>query len=62
MVNQDHTITLSDSDLDVLSSALVELPYKVCAPLIAKLRAQLDSERNQAQELQEVRASEPMTE
>lgn len=37
----EHTLNLTDQDLAVVSSALVELPFRVAAPLIAKINQQI---------------------
>ena len=36
-----YTVTIDEKDLAVLSMALVELPFKVAAPLIDKLNRQI---------------------
>ncbi len=37
----DYTFTLNDEEIQTLSSALVELPYKTAAPLIQKISMQI---------------------
>ena len=37
----EYTIKITEQDVSVLSAALVELPYKLSAPLIDKLNRQL---------------------
>lgn len=37
----EYTFTLSDEEIQTLSSALVELPYKTAAPLIQKISMQI---------------------
>lgn len=36
-----YTVTVDEKDLAILSTALVELPFKVSAPLIDKLNRQI---------------------
>lgn len=44
MVNgKEYVLTLNDQDMGVLQNALLELPYRAVAPLIAKIQAQLSS-------------------
>ena len=37
----EYTIKITEQDICVLSDALVELPYKIVAPLIDKLNRQI---------------------
>lgn len=37
----EYTITLSKQSLSVINAALLELPYRVSAPIIADLNEQL---------------------
>jgi len=37
----EYTFTLNDEEIQTLSSALVELPYKTAAPLIQKISMQI---------------------
>ncbi|MNF05987.1 hypothetical protein D3C81_1914920 [compost metagenome] len=47
MVNgKEYVLTLNDQDMDVLQTALLELPYRVVAPLIAKIQAQLSAPKD----------------
>lgn len=46
-MNNTHLIELSDADLELLGRLLPEHPYKLVAPLIAKINAQLAAEREQ---------------
>lgn len=41
MVKPEIVLTLNDQDMNVLQAALLELPYRVVAPLIAKIQMQL---------------------
>ncbi len=41
----EYAITITDEDLPVLSAALVELPYRLAAPLIVKLDRQVAEQR-----------------
>ncbi len=45
----DFILTLNEQDLDIVSMALVELPYKIAAPLILKINSQI-SEQNKKNE------------
>lgn len=36
-----YTVTVDEKDLAILSVALVELPYKISAPLIDRLNRQI---------------------
>jgi hypothetical protein len=38
------TLTLPEEDIFAIASALAELPYRVSAPIIARLQAQLSGE------------------
>ncbi len=40
-----HTIELTDADLELLGRLLPEHPYKLVAPLISKINAQLAAEQ-----------------
>ena len=40
----NYLIKLTEQDLKVLSAALSEMPYKVAAPLVAKIGKQLDEQ------------------
>lgn len=40
----EYELKLNEKDLNVLSAALYELPYKVSAELIHKISLQLDKE------------------
>ena len=40
----EYTITLTPQDLQILSAALVEMPYKVAAPLISKIDHQINEQ------------------
>lgn len=37
----EYSITLTEQELGILSAALVELPFKVVAPLVAKINKQI---------------------
>lgn len=37
----EYTVKLDEKDFSVLSAALVEIPYKISAPLIDKLNRQI---------------------
>ena len=41
----EYTIKITEQDISVLSTALVELPFKVSAPLIDKLNRQIAEQR-----------------
>ena len=43
-----YTIEFSGSDMQVLQAALVELPFRVSAPLINKINAQIQKAHDQA--------------
>lgn len=42
----EYSLVFSDTDLDILSTALVNMPYKDVAPLIKKLNIQLTEQRD----------------
>ena len=37
----EYSIKLTEQELNILSAALVELPFKVAAPLVAKINQQI---------------------
>lgn len=37
----EYTVKVNENDISILSAALVELPFKVSAPLIDKLNRQI---------------------
>ena len=43
----DYMIRFSENDLQVLSAALVELPYRMAAPLIDKINKQIETQQEQ---------------
>lgn len=45
----EHTITLTPADLDLLGRLLPEHPYKLVAPLINKINAQLAAQQAKEQ-------------
>ncbi len=40
----EFQLTLTQEDLNVLKAALQEMPYRIVAPLLSKLEAQLQSQ------------------
>lgn len=40
----EHTLTLTVAELQVIDAALQELPYRVAAPVVASINAQLAAE------------------
>ena len=44
----EFKITFSQSDMHVLQSALVEMPFRVAAPLIDKINAQIQKAHDDA--------------
>ena len=46
----EYTLTLTEQELNLLSSALVELPFKVVAPLIQKISGQVAQANAPAEE------------
>jgi hypothetical protein len=40
-----YTITLQPQDLDILSAALGEIPFKIAAPLVDKLNKQITEQQ-----------------
>lgn len=45
-----HTISLSVDDLNVIAAALAEQPYRVAAPVIARVQAQLSAPKQEVPE------------
>ena len=45
----EYKIVLTEQDLSILSAALVEMPFKVVAPLVQKLNSQIAEQRKQGQ-------------
>ncbi len=45
----EYKIVLTEQELSILSAALVELPFKVAAPLVQKLNKQIAEQRKQGQ-------------
>lgn len=43
-MNKNIQITFTDKQLEVLSSALVELPYKLAAPLISHINIEIQKQ------------------
>ena len=54
----EYTFTLSDEEIQTLSSALVELPYKTAAPLIQKISMQIAQANAPAEERPETAPAE----
>ncbi len=48
----EFILTLNEHDIDIVSTALVELPYRVVAPLILKINSQI-SEQSRENEKEE---------
>lgn len=46
----EYSIKLTEQELNILSAALVELPFKVAAPLIAKINSQIAERQNAKKE------------
>ncbi len=46
----EYTLTFTEQELNLLSSALVELPFKVVAPLIQKISEQVAQANAPAEE------------
>lgn len=51
---KEYVLTLNDQDLNIISTALIEMPYKVSAPLIGKISVQLESFNASANTAEEV--------
>ena len=43
----EYTIILSDQDLSILNDLLIEAPFKVSAPLINKINAQIKESKDE---------------
>lgn len=41
-----YNIELNDNDMQVLNLALIELPYKIAAPLIDKINKQIAEDKS----------------
>jgi len=54
----EYTFTLSDEEIQTLSSALVELPYRTAAPLIQKISMQIAQANAPAEEKPEAAPAE----
>lgn len=46
----EYTLTFTEQELNLLSSALVELPFKIVAPLIQKISEQVAQANAPAEE------------
>ncbi len=44
----EYSIKLTEQELNILSAALVELPFKVAAPLVAKINQQIAEQQKPA--------------
>lgn len=47
-MDKTFRLTVTEQELNVLSAGLVELPYKVSAPLITKLQGQIGGQLRSA--------------
>lgn len=47
-----HILKFTDAQMQVLSQALVEMPFKLAAPLIQSINEQIAEAQKQAQEKQ----------
>jgi prophage tail gpP-like protein len=47
MSMNDYKIVLTAADLQVLNAALMEMPYKIAAPLVHKVNAQIQAAHDQ---------------
>jgi hypothetical protein len=54
------SISLTDSELKLLSTALVELPFKDVAPMINKINEQLQAQLASEPKSSEPKSSEPL--
>ncbi len=41
---KEFTLTVTEQDIQILSAALAEMPFKVSAALIAKLQSQINEQ------------------
>ena len=41
----EYKITLTEQELSILSAALVELPFKIAAPLVERINRQIAEQR-----------------
>ncbi len=57
--NMDFILTLNEQDLDIVSMALVELPYKIAAPLILKINSQISEQNKKNEEENKINKSFP---
>lgn len=55
----EYSITLNDQELNILSAALVELPFKVAAPLVAKINQQIAKQQSPVEAPQAKEAEQP---
>ena len=44
------TLTLTDQQLQIIGAALSELPYRICAPLIADIERQIMAQQKEKPE------------
>lgn len=49
----EYVVRLDEKDIPVLSAALVELPYRIAAPLIDRLNRQIAEQQKQDAKKQE---------
>ena len=57
----EYTLSLNEQDFSVLSAALVEMPFKLAAPLIQKINLQI-AEREKAEQEKLAGAQQKKTE
>ena len=55
----EFLLKLAPADLSVLDKALQEMPYKLAAPLVAKINAQINAQTRDQQQAPEVPTNEP---
>lgn len=54
----EYTFTFTEQELNLLSGALVELPFKIVAPLIQKISGQVAQAKASAEEKPETAPAE----
>lgn len=42
----EYTLNLNDKDLQIINDALIEMPFKIVAPLIGKINEQLKTTKD----------------
>ena len=55
----EYLLKLTPADLAALDRALQELPFRLAAPLVAKINAQINAQTRDQQQAPEVPTNEP---